>query len=264
MTFIEKAKRFFRPLGESPVFLVLSCIKFIFWAGYSLYSVFLLKNALHAIEAGNREVFLEQIFEFSIFVVLYFVFNFFGRKWEWPTLYYITEEYISNKYVRKLMMMDNNYVESIGTGKMISIYSNGIKRWTELLSFLIRDFTRTGVIFATTIYILYSMNTLYGSIFFFLTIIVHLLVGWIDGFARKYRAIRTERRHEFARKLVQIIMSKMEILQNNQIDARANELTYIHKEIENADDKVARSLFFIFNVPRGFTSLVRIGVLYFI
>ena len=156
------------------------------------------------------------------------------------------------------MLMDNNYVENIGTGRMISIYSHGIKRWTELLSFLLRDFTRTLVIFFTTIFVLYSMNSLYGILFFIMVVLIHFIVAWIDGFARKYRKIRTEKRHDFSRKLVQIIMSKMEILQNNQIDIRSKELTAIHKQIENADDHVARSLFFIFNIPRIFVAIARI------
>jgi ABC-type multidrug transport system fused ATPase/permease subunit len=56
----------------------------------------------------------------------------------------------------------------------------------------------------------------------------------------------------------------MEILQNRQWDIRAGELTKIHKDIEDADDKVAHTMFFIFNVPRLFVAISRIGILYFI
>lgn len=77
-------------------------------------------------------------------------------------LYYITEKYISDTYVRKLMMLDNNYIESIGTGKLVSIMQNGIKRWNEQLSFLLRDFSRTIIVFIVTIYILSSMNYVFG------------------------------------------------------------------------------------------------------
>jgi hypothetical protein len=52
-------------------------------------------------------------------------------------------------------------------------------------------------------------------------------------------------------------MSKIEILQNNQIDTRAKELYAIHEEIESADTKVAHSLFFIFNIPRVFLAFAR-------
>ncbi|MFZ2256272.1 MAG: hypothetical protein WAW59_00025 [Patescibacteria group bacterium] len=53
-------------------------------------------------------------------------------------------------------------------------------------------------------------------------------------------------------------MSKIEILQNNQMDIRAKELYNIHEEIEEADGKVAHSLFFIFNIPRVFLAFARI------
>ena len=59
-------------------------------------------------------------------------------------------------------------------------------------------------------------------------------------------------------------MSKVEILQNNQVNTRAEELKKIHRTIESADEKVAHSLFFIFNIPRVFLAFARIGILYFI
>ena len=59
-------------------------------------------------------------------------------------------------------------------------------------------------------------------------------------------------------------MSKVEILQNNQMNIRLHELRNIHNEIEEADTKVAHSLFFIFNLPRFSLALARIGILYFI
>jgi ABC-type multidrug transport system fused ATPase/permease subunit len=59
-------------------------------------------------------------------------------------------------------------------------------------------------------------------------------------------------------------MSKAEILQNSQVDTRVQELKDIHEDIEMADTKVAFSLFFLFNLPRVFLAIARIGILYFI
>lgn len=86
----------------------------------------------------------------------------------------------------------------------------------------------------------------------------------MDGFAREARNIRTHLRNDYSRKLVQIIMSKNEIIQNNQTETRSKELRAIHESIEVADTRVAYSLFFIFNIPRLSLALARIGVLYFI
>lgn len=262
MTFLEKTKRFLEPLLQDKKYLILSCIKFTLWAFYSILIIILIKNTTNAIITDDIESFesITQIFTFCI--ILYFIINYIGRKWEWPILYYKTEKYISDTYVRKMMMIDNNYIEALWSGKLVSIMQNGIKRWNEHLAFLLRDFTRTAVVFVATIYILYSMDNMYGGVFIICIFIVHALVVWIDSFARSFRKIRTEKRHEYARKLVQIIMSKIEILQNNQMNTRARELYKIHEDIEEADEKVAHSLFFIFNVPRIFLAFARIGILY--
>ncbi len=224
----------------------------------------LIKNTSYAIETKNFDLYHTNVLYFCGFVVIYFIANYYWRRWEWPRLHYVVEEYISNSYVRKMMLIDNNYLESIGTGKLISIMTTGIKLWTELLLLWLRDFIRTGVIFVVTLYILYSLNWIYGIAFLFLIILIHIGVVWMDSHAHRHRRIRTEKRQEYARKLVQIIMSKMEILQNRQSDIRAKELTKIHKEIEDADDNVSHSMFFIFNIPRLSVAIARIWILYFI
>ncbi|MBP9779011.1 ABC transporter ATP-binding protein [Candidatus Gracilibacteria bacterium] len=264
MTNLSKARKFLTPLFQSKKYLILSCGKFVFWAIYSIISVMLIKNTSYAIETKNFDLYHTNVLYFCGFVVIYFIANYYGRRWEWPRLHYVVEEYISNSYVRKMMLIDNNYLESIGTGKLISIMTTGIKLWTELLLLGLRDFIRTGVIFVVTLYILYSLNGIYGIAFLFLIILIHIGVVWMDSHAHRHRRIRTEKRQEYARKLVQIIMSKMEILQNRQSDIRAKELTKIHKEIEDADDNVSHSMFFIFNIPRLSVAIARIGILYFI
>lgn len=105
------------------------------------------------------------------------------------------------------------------------------------------------------------MSSLFGVVFIIFMIVVHLLVVWIDGYARKYRKYRTEKNQEYSRKIVQIIMSKMEILQNNLLDARSRELTAINAEISKANDGVNTSLFWLFMVPRMTIAIVRIVIM---
>jgi predicted ATPase len=76
MTFFEKTKRFLEPLTESPKYLILSGLKFMLWAAYSLSAVFLLKNSLHAIERGDFTAFTQNVWYFIGFVVFYFILNF--------------------------------------------------------------------------------------------------------------------------------------------------------------------------------------------
>lgn len=113
MTFFQKAKRFLEPLLQDKKYLILSCIKFILWAFYSILIIILIKDTTNAIVKQDKE-FFERIAQiFTLCIMLYFVINYIGRKWEWPILYYKTEKYISDTYVRKMMMIDNNYIEAL-------------------------------------------------------------------------------------------------------------------------------------------------------
>lgn len=51
---------------------------------------------------------------------------------------------------------------------------------------------------------------------------MHILVVYIDTIAHKDRKIRTNEKNEFMRKIVRIIMSKNDILQNNGIKKEIN------------------------------------------
>lgn len=113
MTFLQKAKRFLEPLLQDKKYLILSCMKFTLWAFYSILIIILIKDTTNAIVRQDKESFegITQIF--IVCILFYFVINYIGRKWEWPILYYKTEKYISDTYVRKMMMIDNNYIEAL-------------------------------------------------------------------------------------------------------------------------------------------------------
>lgn len=51
----------------------------------------------------------------------YFIVTWFLRTADWPHLYHDLERWIYRKYIPTIIRLDNNYVEGIGTGKLISI-----------------------------------------------------------------------------------------------------------------------------------------------
>lgn len=46
MTFLQKAKRFFEPLKESRLLVLLSVLKFSTWALYGLFSVYMIRESV--------------------------------------------------------------------------------------------------------------------------------------------------------------------------------------------------------------------------
>ncbi len=54
-------------------------------------------------------------------MLVYFILAWMLRTADWPHLYHDLERWIYRKYIPMIVQLDNNYVEGIGTGKMISI-----------------------------------------------------------------------------------------------------------------------------------------------
>lgn len=62
-------------------------------------------------------------------------------------------------------------------------------------------------------YIFLQVQILYGVIFLIVLIVLHIVVVIADQYAHRYRRMRTEKKNEFTRQLVRIIMSRNEIIQ---------------------------------------------------
>ena len=82
---------------------------------------------------------------------------------------------------------------------------------------------------------------------------MHILVVWIDTIAHRYRRVRTQEQHELSRRLVRVIMSKGEILQNHSLDGEMQGIEDTIDNISDANDNINKALFFIFNLVRIFT-----------
>lgn len=90
---------------------------------------------------------------------------------------------------------------------------------------------------------------------------MHIGVIYIDAIAHKDRKVRTNEKGELGRKLVRIVMSKNEILQNNTIEQELSRVGDSVDIIDNANFKINRSMFFIFNLVRLFALAIRIFIL---
>ncbi len=264
MTFWQKAKRFFEPFWENKLLVLLSCIKFSSWGIYAIASVLIIRSTLRAIESDNIESFETAIIFFSLFFALYLWVSWVFRRTDWPYLYHNVEKWIYRRYIPIIIEADNNYIEKIGTGKLISILRDGRKVWMDQLSWIIKEIMKILVTGSFLFYLLAQISIFYAFLLIFGLILMHIIVVWIDGIAHKHRRIRTNEQHELSRKLVRIIMSKNEILQNNSLKKEMSEVFWVVDNIADANDKINRALFFIFNLVRIFAVGIRFIVLFVI
>lgn len=261
MTFIEKARLFLLPLKSNKLLTFFSCIKFFTWWFNAVIGVLIIKWAVKAVEKNDIALLDYWTTLFVILFCSYLVVGWVFRKSDWPYLYHKVEMWIYERYMPMFITLDNNYLESVGTWRLISILKEGVKVWVDQLSFMIKELTKITITGAFLIYLLSWISLFYAFSLVVGLVIMHTLVVWIDSSAQKYRRVRTYEKWELSRNLVRMIMSRNEIIQNDTIN---NEMTHIYESVQKvsqANDRINRSLFIIFNLVRILTLLLRLWIL---
>ncbi|MBP6981487.1 ABC transporter ATP-binding protein [Candidatus Gracilibacteria bacterium] len=264
MTFFEKTKRFLEPLLANKLFTYLAIVKFSMWAIYALVSVYIIKYALIAIQKSDRAMLDSIIFFFIGFFFFYLVFSYLLRKTDWPYLYHNIEKYLYQKYIPKIIELDNNYLETLGTGRLGMIIATGKKQWAESLKSLLEQITKISITGGVMLFFLFSTNFSFGVTVLFTLIIAYILIVWLDTFAHKHRKIRTDENAERNRKMVRILMSKNELLQNNGVQKSVDLVMDSIQKTSDANGEINKALFGIFNIVRIVSFSIRIFTLVFI
>ena len=101
-------------------------------------------------------------------------------------------------------------------------------------------------------------------IFIILFIGLHFLIIYLDGFAHRYRKVRTEKKTELTRELVRITMSKNDILQSGSIEQDLEKVRSLTYEMQHANNGINSALFKIFNLVRFVSSMIRLGFIIFL
>ncbi len=264
MTFWDKAKRFFEPLLHYKLLLILSIIKFSLWAIYTLVSVYIIRYALLATEAHNSNNLTILLQVFVAFILVYLSISYIFRRVDWPYLYHDLERYIYTKYIPKIISLDNNYIESLGTGKLVGVVGTWKKQWVESLTWLINQLTKLSITWWVMIGILLYTNWLFWLAIILLLVLAQMMIIMFDANAHKYRKIRTNENAERMRKTVRIIMSRNEILQNNGLKNSINSILESIQKISDANGYINRALFAIFSLVRILSFWIRFFVLWYV
>lgn len=91
---------------------------------------------------------------------MYYIFVFFIRHTGAPNLRAKFWRFIHRRYIAKVCELDNNYAESLGSGRLFSIVDKGGQAWHGALSSIFQESTRLVIIGLTTC-ILIAQQSLY-------------------------------------------------------------------------------------------------------
>lgn len=229
MTFLEKTKRFLEPIKTHPnIYWEGLFVSFLSWVN-GVAHVFFLERIMYYL-TQEPDSFYAILFSYGVFLISFEVVNFLVRKWGWVKIEWTTSSYASSKYLRLFAQMDNNYVESLGTGKLMTIVQDWIDRWGLLLWQAIEIFGRLVVAIAFTIYVISQIQSLYIGLFIVLFFSFFVLSRYFNNQLFPFRKLRQFNRIDISRATIKVFMSKNEILQNNSIEKHNAEIAIFYKK----------------------------------
>ncbi len=233
-SFWSDMKKFFEPVKAYKR----SYLRLIAWVSirplWSIVTTLMLAKAVWYLQANNSTWFFHIILGYTIFVVVYQIYNFFLRN-AWQRLSWDFYYHLWKKYLTAYVKLESNSTETIGTGKMLSIMDKWIDMWVAFLMEITRQFAATVLQFLFVTYILARIGWYFPVLFYVFIVCIFLLVTRITRISHKFRWIRNDIQDDMTRQNVKAIMSKFEILMNNKIEienSKLEELVHRTQEIE--------------------------------
>ncbi len=139
---------------------------------------------------------------------------------------------ISRSNMEKLMTLEQNGVDRMGTGKLLTIFNSGGTAMTSALITLIPNVISESIGVVYTIVVILWQSQSLGYFWGFMAIAaVSLLLFWqgvksVDRMRRKQKQLELER----ARVRARIFMTRMEILQTNSLEKENTKMDELYNE----------------------------------
>ncbi len=260
----EIIPRFFEPILLNKWYLVrwitIAILLWFFW----IFNVYMLKEITKSIELWNKIVFENLFISYVIILVIYYILNFVMRDWWWAETYYQNVKNIHRIYVKKFISLDNNAVENIWTGKMISLIDRWISAWTHLITDSVNTWTKLIITIIFSVYMIFTLGWIYFIFCILFFIWIHYLIWFLNKFAMQHRKRRNEIDNEYTGQLVKILMSKFEILQNNKTAREIEILDDYSVQAKIGNLKVNHYLVLMFGWTRIILSILLVWIYYFV
>ncbi len=169
--------------------------------------------------------------------------------------------YLFRRYFTKMLHLDHQYVDSIGTGKLIHIIMTGIETWRGVLfdiSYYIIHLS-IGIVFM--IWMTASIHGVLPIFFIIGLILASIGVVWIDAKAHKYRKLRSHAKSLNSKHAVRMIMARGEILQSENTQGELEIFDTNQSEIYSYNNAIIFNMIGIFTFVRGLCMCIRVGIL---
>jgi len=217
MTSWQKIRLFFSPLKEFPWTSLILLWYSLFTAIYAILIVLLLGWMADAIVVGD----FSTIWTYLLILFAFILVNYLAKIFYRPTNFRIFRDVslsLEKLYLQKFITADNNQVEKIGTGRMISI----VNQWIYMRTITLLEFLRDKAISIFTIVIaIIVIGSKSWQFLLICLILVMLSMPFLHFFGKKAYGWRKKVKDitiELDRMSVRWFMSKFEIQQQDKYD----------------------------------------------
>ena len=256
-------KRFFSPLkGNFRTFMknvFVSC----FYSFFTILTVEVFKRATMLIQNNDADWVKNLIIIYVVIIVVFVVFNWLTRQTE-ASLRHDSKRLIQKKVFPVFFKLDNTSIEKLGTWKIQQVMDTWMSNWRELFKKLTQKIPDLVIL---SIFVLYQIYQIWGwkyiVIFFLLFWFVFSIVTALNKKWLSWRKQKEVINGEHWRQFVKMIMSKMEIVQNNQENAEIQKDDKILQDIKNCDLHINTVWWFLYRTWNLFSLLLNIFILYY-
>lgn len=255
----QKIKRFFEPMFIDKKCFLQNVSMSLIRSFYSFVLVLVSKWFTNAIEIKSENSFTTILIGIGIFLIAYQFVNIailFVRYTDysvWKSMY--------RKYLKKYFYIDNNEIEKIGTGKMISLLQDGMAQRASLMNGVIIFLPMFLVSFISAIRVFSWLSRRYVAglvlMLFLMSIVTFAMRKWSIKIAKQRDKAKADR----TRHIVRILMSKYEIIQQNKGEKELSVLEEKLSLVEKMQRKKHWYDHFSFNIPQFFLDATKIVIM---
>lgn len=256
-------KRFFSPLKGNIRTFVKSAIVMCFYSFFTILTVEVFKKATSLIQNNDAEWVKKLIIIYIVIIIIFVIFNRLCRN-VWAEMRHNWRRLIQKKVFPVFFKLDNTSIEKLGTWKIQQIMDTWMSNWRELFIKLAQKIPDLVIL---SIFVLYQIFEIWGwryiVMFFLLFWIIFSIVTALNKKWLSWRQKKEIIKGEHWRQFVKMIMSKMEIVQNNQENSEIQKDDNILQDIKDCDLKINTVWWFLYRTWNLFSLMLNIFILYY-
>ncbi|HRI35514.1 MAG TPA: hypothetical protein PK765_00075 [bacterium] len=152
-----------------------------------------------------------------------------------PRLFVITNQYLTRKYLSKFVIMDNETIALMGTGKLLTVMKGGIDIWTDQLWQLYYHAFPQLIAYVISLILIARIEPwllVPAGIF---TILEIVFIWWTNARTHRYRVLVRQFQDDMMRQWTRVIMEKFPILKYDRTESEIRVTEHLWNRIFETD-----------------------------